>query len=166
MKNSCLLFIILHMFLATAQSQESKQHRYPKQTYVEDSARVYWDSYPNPFSPPTVTDTGRGLIKGELTFRCDISDSVEIAFITKNDSIVHKATVHSSKPPYFSVGYWVAGPNARQQSLPTSYFKPSSDSYLRLVIIVEGRWKSIRERGISVRKGWHYWIDTRRPNKK
>ncbi|MBS4028170.1 MAG: hypothetical protein KGZ58_05960 [Ignavibacteriales bacterium] len=161
-----LFFIIINLFLiATTQSQLSKQHRYFKQTYLEDSVHVYWNEFPNPFSPPTVTNTNKGFIRGDITFYCDISDSVEVALITKKDSIVHKTTLKSSKPPYFSAGYWVAGANISQQSLPTSYFQPSSDGYLRWVIIVGGRWKSIRERGIEVRKGWHYWIDTGRTSK-
>jgi hypothetical protein len=160
-----LLVTTLIFLVSSVQSQVQPQHRYPKQRHFEDSARVFWTSYPNPFSPPTVKDTTKGLIYGDLTFYCDLSDSVEVAFVTKNDSIVHRATIRTAKPPYFSVGYWVAGENIRQASLPPSYFKPNRDEHLRLVLIVGGRWKTIRELGIPVQRGRYYWIDTRKHSK-
>ena len=160
-----LFIIIIINSVVISQSQRTIQHRYSKQTYLDDSIHVYWNQFPNPFSPPTVTSTKKCFIQGDLTFYCDLSDSVEVAFITKKDSIVHKAVVTSSKPPYFSIGYWVAGPNISQHLLPISYFLPRSDDNIRLVIIVGGRWRSIRQSGIQVRSGWRYWIDSPKINK-
>lgn len=161
-KTISLLVVTLICFVSDVQSQVQSQHRYPKQKHFEDSTRVFWTSYPNPFSPPTEKDSTKGLIYGDLTFYCDLSDSVDVAFVTKNDSIVHRATIRSAKPPYFSVGYWVAGKNIRQASLPSSYFRPNKDDHLKLVLIVGNRWKSIREVGIPVQRGRYYWIDTRK----
>jgi hypothetical protein len=140
----------------------SNEHRIPGQTYIEDSAHVYWDSWPNPFSPPTITDTGKGLMCGTLTFYCDLSDSVEVAVVTERDSVVYSTTVFSPKPPYFDLCYWVAGPKIDRQSLPSSYFRAPSDITLRLVLVVGGRWKNSRVffRG-GGRRDWYYWIDRR-----
>jgi hypothetical protein len=160
-----LVLIVIFTFIVTAQSQDMQKNRYPNQVYFEDSTHIFWTWYPNPFSPPTLKDTGKGLVYGDFTFYCDFTDSVDVALVTKNDSVVHHAYLKTARPPYFFVGLWVAGPMVTEQSLPASYYKPNADEYLRPVLIVGGRWKSLRALGIPVKRGWHYWIDQTRPSK-
>ena len=159
-------FILLIYFLipcfVSVRSQVTPENRYPKQVCFEDSSRVFWTWYPNPFCPPTVGDTGRGLICGGLTFYCDLSDSVGVAFVEKNDSIVYTATVKTATPPHFSLCYWLAGPHVRTQSLPARYFRSNSDEQLKLLLIVHGRRKSLLK-GPPIQRGWYYWMDERRP---
>lgn len=159
-----MLFItILLSFIAVSQIQSSP-NRYPNQVCFEDSLDVFWTYYPNPFSPPTVKDTGVGFINLGLTYYCDLSDSVEVALIGSNDSIVYSAIIISPKSPHFDVAYWVAGPKVSKHSLPANYFRGIRDENLKLLLIVDGRWKSRRERGIQVKKGWYYWIDNSNTN--
>ena len=161
---SILFIMILLCSMCAGQNPKtySNQHHSRGQKYIEDSAHVYWDDWPNPFSPPTVRDSTKGLMCGDLSFYCDLSDSVEVAVVTKHDSILYRTTVTSDKPPYFSLCYWMAGPKINPQSLPASYFKAPSKGNLKLVLIVGGRWKNIRGFHLNGSRGWYYWIDRRR----
>jgi hypothetical protein len=158
--------LILSCVISTVDCQVLREHRYPKQTTIEDSTHVFWTSYPNPFSPPTLKDTSKALIYGDLTFYCDLSDTAEVALVARNDSIVYSATVVAAKPPHFSIGYWVAGRNSDQRSLPASHFTSSVDDHLKVLLIVHGRRKVLRDVGIPVKKGMHYWIESSTPHRK
>lgn len=154
------VFLLCNFGVAQVQKISHKPHRYRFQTYFNDSSHVFWTSYPNPFSPPTVRDTGKGLICGNLTFYCDLSDSVEVALVAEDDSIVYQTIVKSQTPPYFSLCYWVAGEKAQIRSMPSRYYKSGKDGRLKALLIVNGKKKSMHEIGIPVRNNRYYWIET------
>jgi len=157
------VFLFCNLIVAQNQNISHKPHRDPNQKYFDDTTHIFWTSYPNPFSPPTVRDTGKGLVCGNLTFYCDLSDSVEVAFVTEDDSIVYQTTVTSQMPPYFSLSHWVAGEKVRIQSIPSHYYKSSKDGHIKALLILDGQKKSIQEIGISVKNGRHYWLEAQKP---
>lgn len=169
MKTKVLLILILFSCCNICWAQNNQtpvgENRLPGQKYLEDSVHVFWDSYPNPFSPPGVRDTGKGLICGYYTFYCDLSDTVGIAFVTKIDSVVYQSTLTSPTKHNYSLCYWEAGPKIQVQSLPTNYFLASSDEDLGVLLIVDGRKKNIREGALPVRDGWYYWINDQKIRK-
>lgn len=161
MKILYLLIVLICCSNCWAQKYQipSDPYRLQGQKYLEDSAHVYWTSYPNPFSPLVVRDTEKGDICGDYTFFCDLSDTIGIAFVTNNDSIVYQAKIFSPTEHNFFLCYWMAGPKIQARSLPPTYFRALSDDRLSVLLIVGGREKNIREGALSVTKGWYYWID-------
>jgi len=157
---------ILLVCVSIGVGQVLPENIYPGQTYYEDSGHVFWTWYPNPFSPPAVGDTGNGQIQGALTFCCDLSDSVDLAFVAENDSIVYHSMLVSRKPPHFSVVYWMAGPKVTSESLPYKSYTGDSDQQLKLLLSVKGRPKSVRPSGIYAPRGWHLWIDEGKSDKR
>ncbi len=158
------IYILCNISATQIPKHHTDQHRIRGQKYIEDSAHVYWDNYPNPFSPPTVRDTGKGLMCGELGFYCDLSDSVEVTFLQSNDSIVYQTMVIQSRPS-FALCYWMAGPKIDHRSLPTRYFRAPSNEQIKIFLSVGGRKKNLRKAGFQVQKGWYYWIHNRVSNK-
>ena len=150
---------LIILFVGQVQTQVRGVPRFPYQPHFEDSAHVFFTAYPNPFSPPTVRDTGKGLICGGGQFYCDLSESARIAFVDENDSTVYTTTVKSSTPPQFSFCYWLAGPRVRKELLPSKYIRSDVDMELKTLIIVRGRRKCLAEHGMFIQKGWYYWID-------
>jgi hypothetical protein len=148
--------------LGPSYGQTKPDHRYPSQFYFEDSIHVFWDQYPNPFSPPGIRDTDKGLVCGDLPFYCDLSDTVTVAFLGEKDSIVYEASIQSRKPPSFSFCYWLAGPRIDPQHLPAQYIRGRSGENFKLLLIVQGRKKCLRESRICIPKDWYCWIDESR----
>ena len=102
MKILFVCFIILILCPIPAFSQLKNANRYPNQFYIEDSIHVCFTCYPNPFSPPTITDSTKGLFCGTNTFYCDISDTVLVIYQNIADSVVYCKKVISKSPPEFS----------------------------------------------------------------
>ncbi len=151
--------VVVLLVIESVQSQVPAQNRFPYQRFFEDSTHVFWTWYPNPFSPPTVANTKKGQICGGLTFYCDLSDTVLVAFVSKSDSILYEAPLTSTNPPYFSLCYWIGGPRVSLELLPSKYFRSDFNEKIKLLLVVRGRWKSLRGIGITVQNGWYYWID-------
>ncbi len=163
MKIQVILIILFCCSICYAQKKlvVIDEHRLPGQKYFEDSTHVYWNHYPNPMAPPTVSDTGKGRICGDIVFYCDKSDSVDIAFVTMKDSIVYQLTIPSWSKHVYSLCYWKAGPNVQVQSLPQNHYQALANERLGLLLIIDGRKMALKEGALSVRKGWYYWIDDR-----
>ncbi len=145
------------------QLHERVEPRAP-QVYYEDSAHVFFKDGPNPFCPPTVRDTGKGLICGGgrfYQFYCDLSGRVTVAFINAQDSIIYSANVRSTNLPHFTFCFWLAGPGVRKELLPAKYFRSDVDVKIRELIIVRGRKKCKMDLDFFVQKGYYYWIDDR-----
>ena len=156
-----ILLLILSGQPAVEQSygQGKPENRYPLQSYIEDSAHVFWTWYPNPFSPPSIRDTGKGMICGGLSFYCDLSETVTVAFLKEKDSVVYEATIRLLQPPHFSLCYWLAGPQVDLHRLPSYYMRSDSSQEYRLLLLVHGRGKCVRESGIFVPQHWCCWIE-------
>jgi hypothetical protein len=159
MRTILLLLLCTLSLVERSHAQVKPENRYPFQSYCEDSAHVFWTWYPNPFSPPTINDTSKGMICGGLTFYCDLSDTVTIALLNTNDSVVYEAPVRLSSPPHFSLCYWLAGPKVDIQGLPSHYFRSDSQQKYRLLLVVHGRRKCVTEYGIFLPANWYCWID-------
>ncbi len=160
-------FIFLNSYFGnTAFMQIPEKNRYPKQYYFEDSTRVFWTWYPNPFSPPTITDKSKGrLICGDLSFYCDLSDTIIVALVQNADSIVYSAPIISSIPSYFSLCYWMAGPNINLEELPDKFFQSNTNEALKLMLIVNDRKKCIRNGDFRLQKNWYWWINESKTKK-
>ena len=152
-----LLAYFLFAGVATGLTQVSPENRYPTQVYYEDSTRVFWTAYPYPLGLPTMTETVRYHIVSPFSFYCDLSDTVELAFVASNGFIVCTGMLTSSTPPYFSVSYWTAGPRVQAESVPAEHFRTESDEHLNMLLIVRGRHKCLRD-GMFLQKGWYLWI--------
>jgi hypothetical protein len=155
-----LLVILLASSVQSVNAQDAKEHRRRFQIYYEDSTNVYWTSWPNPFSPPTVTRTTKGLICGYLTFFCDLTDSVQVAIVDGDTSdIVNEATATPDSGHDFSVCYWVAGPLFPRDQLPPDCFKRKDKYPLSVLLIVNGRQKCLTVGVGDLPQGWYCWID-------
>jgi hypothetical protein len=141
------------------QNQYPQDYRTPNQICIEDSTRIFWTNYPNPFSPPTIKDTTQGMICGGFTFYCDLSDTVEVSLIGENDSVLTTTRIITHKPPNYSFCYWMAGSNVALTSIPTEHFKATSNSQLNVLLSVNGRKKNIRLKVIYIPKGLYCWIN-------
>ena len=119
MVKSILVFFIYCMAIF---SQPNAKNIYPYQHFIEDSTNVFWKFYPNPFSPPNITDTSKGLMCGQYTFYCSISDTVLLAFQNEKDSIVYTKELYSPSSD-FGICLWIAGPKINQNELPQEYFQ-------------------------------------------
>ena len=148
--------------LGPSYGQVKSECIYPYQFYFEDSVHVFWTRYPNPFSPPGVSETSKGLMCGDWSFYCDLSDTVTVAFLGEKDSIVYEATIQSRKPPYFGFCYWLAGPRIDPYNLPAQYIRGRSGEHFKLLLIVQGRKKCLRESRMYIPKDWYCWIDESR----
>ena len=155
---SFLILSLLQMH-QTTNAQVKPQNRYSAQRYWEDSVHVFWTWYPNPFSPPTLKDTSKGMMCGGLTFYCDLSETVTVAFLTESDSLAYEASIVSRKPPYFDLCYWLAGPRIDPRHLPARKIRGRSRDQFKLLLTVRGRKKCVRHYGITVPKDWYCWID-------
>jgi hypothetical protein len=157
-----LILCLLGLCYLPMRAQVVPWPRHPNQKYIEDSIHVYFinlydPSYPDPFSPPTVSDSGKGIICGGGFFYCDLSESALLAFVNDNDSIIYSAIVRSSKPPDFSFCYWKAGPRAKTTLLPREFYRSKLTGKVKVVLSIAGRRKCLSE--FAVEKGWSYWID-------
>jgi hypothetical protein len=142
------------MVVEQLNAQVKPENRYPSQIYFEDSLRVFWTWYPNPFSPSTSNQIYRSY--GQFTFYCDLSDTVIVAFVeSKSDSIVYKTIVKTANGPHFALCYWTAKPEIDPSILPLHHFRSESDQELRLLLIVQDRSKARREIGVKISKGWY-----------
>jgi hypothetical protein len=151
-------FIILILYPITVFTQSKKEIRFPHQHYIEDSTDVFWTWYPNPFSPPTITDSTKRLFCGQYSFYCDISDTVLIAFQNEVDSIVYSVKIIAKVPQYFSFCTWIAGSLFTPKELPKFYFRGKGADMLKLVLIVDGRKKCYTKFSISDKR--YYWINS------
>jgi len=169
MNNSNRISLILAILLITqghllgqlerkAQKQLHDELRVGYQTYIEDSAHVYFTDYPSPIAPPTVRDDEMGYVcyLGK-SFHCDLSNSVLVAFVNEKDSILYSALVKSKNPPSFTYCCWLAGPRIGKEILPKKYFRGDGRSKIKLFLIVRGRRKCSVEATFA--DGWYYWID-------
>ncbi len=156
---SIFVFLLLIVFPLSGRGQESQRNRCPGQVYLEDSTHVFWTWYPNPFSPPGVRDTTTGLMCRDLTFFCDLTDSVQVAMVEGDRDIVNEATVTSNIAHDFSVCYWVAGPHTKQSLLPPDCFKRENKIPLSMLLIVKGRKKCLALGIPNIPQGWYCWID-------
>ncbi|GMU97048.1 MAG: hypothetical protein AMXMBFR50_25630 [Ignavibacterium album] len=143
-------------YSSTILSQIKQEHRHPEQFYIEDSAKVYWTAYPNPFCPPTITEKTKGLFCGFDTFYCELSDSVLVAIKNEKDSIVYSEYIFSKRPPYFSYCVWVAGSEIDKNELPDSYYHFEEKQNIKIVLIVDGKEKCYRKGVISDKR--YYWF--------
>ncbi len=148
---------IIIFYYTTSFSQKYEKYRHHNQFYFEDSTHVFWTWLPNPFSPPTITDSSKGLYCGDFTFYCDLSDTVLITFVQNNDSIVYYKPIVSSCPPHFGLCFWYGGPNLNPSELPDQYYRNVTDKKLKLLIIVNGRKKCMRD--YSFKKDWYFWLN-------
>jgi hypothetical protein len=146
-------------------ADEKSGNRYPMQTSVEDSSHVYWTWYPNPFSPPIITDTTMGVVNSGLTFYCDLSDTVTVALLGESDSVLYAAESISKRYPHFSLAFCYAGARFPAAKLPQRYFKSRSTEQYRLSLSVRGRVKCIRRVGVYVPEGWYCWLSAPHTNK-
>ena len=152
MVKSILVFFIYCMAIF---SQPNAINIYPYQHFIEDSTNVFWTFYPNPFSPPNITDTSKGLMCGQYTFYCSISDTVLLAFQNEKDSIVYTKELYSPSSD-FGICLWIAGPKINQNELPKEYFQSNEKEKIKLILIVNGHKKCYREMYTVNRK--YYWI--------
>ncbi len=161
MRGSSFLTIICCLSasaLCWSQQQTYEKARYRPQAYYGDSAHVFWTAYPNPFYP-SVDKEGRVKSCGDLSFYCDLSDSVVVALLAENDSVVYQSTVRTSTPPGFSLCYWVADEKTSPVALPEHFFKAERDERVRWLLIAGGKWKCARQWGNRLSKGKYYWLD-------
>jgi hypothetical protein len=150
-----ILFIIVS--IETSMGQIKSEHRLPWQIYLEDSAHVFWTAYPNPFSSPTIRDTSVGLMHTGLTFYSDLSDTVTIAFLGKNDSTIY--SVNLTDGPDYELAYYLAGPNYDTRKLPHQYLRADSTQMYKLLLIVNGRPKNIRGSSVYIPRGCYCWVN-------
>jgi hypothetical protein len=152
--------VLLGLGVQSMSGQETKEHRRRYQVYFEDSTHVFWTSWPNPFSPPAVTRTTKGLMCGQVTFYCDLTDSVQVAIVDGDTSdIVTEVTVTPDSGHDFSVCYWVAGPLFQQGQLPSNCFKRKTKYPLSWLLFVNGRKKCLTLGVGNLPQGWYCWID-------
>jgi hypothetical protein len=156
---TCFCIIVTDAF-----SQIKPDIRYPFQIYFEDSVHVFWTQYPNPFSPTTMvpgrTENRKGSYCGDLSFYCDLSDSVTVVALDQADSAVYSTQLKSKYSPNFSVCYWLAGSQISLTQLPHSYIRSNSLSIQKLMLVVSGRNKALRSYGINIPKGWYFWLQS------
>ncbi len=154
-----IVFLFCYICIAQNRNNSNQYYRYKFQKYFDDSTHIFWTEYPNPLAHRGMRgDTSKIRICGDLDFYCDLSDSVEVAFVTENDSIVYRTIVFSKYRPDFGVCYWIAGNKARKEILPSNYFKPNKDGIINILLIVNNQKKSMRTIGIPVKAGQYYWI--------
>jgi hypothetical protein len=134
------------------------ENRYPLQTFLEDSGHVFWTSYPNPFSPPTITETTMGMVYSGFSFYCDLSDTVTVGLLGERDSILYAADMISVGSPHFMLAYCFAGSRFPVDQLPHRYFRSGSGRQYKVLLSVRGRPKCIRAYGIYVPKDWYCWL--------
>jgi len=134
------------------------QNRYLLQTFLEDSTRVFWTWYPNPFSPPTIAETTMGTVYSGFSFYCDLSDTVTVGLLGERDSILYAADMISSGSPHFTLAYCFAGARFPVDQLLGRYSKSQSDRQYKLLLSVRGRAKCVRESGVYVPKDWYCWL--------
>jgi hypothetical protein len=151
--------LVVSLGISWSQEKEYNGYRPTDQFYLEDSTRVFWTSYPNPFSPPTVLDSTKGMLCGGLTFFCNLSDTVEVALIGECDSILCVAKFVSNTPPWFSICWWRAGPRLERNQLPKTYFRGNADTKLGILLLIDGRRKNFRRDVIHVSNGWYCWLE-------
>jgi hypothetical protein len=157
--NFLLLALSFRSGIAQVQYKVPNEARHPFQKYIDDSAHVFWTYYPNPISPPTVGDTGRGYIYSGLTFYCDLADTVDIQLLNEKDSVVCYASVVSKMPHTFLLYYSIAGQNADPQSIPLNHFKIDSFEKLKWAIVVNGKRKTLIDAHGVWRRGMYLWLD-------
>ena len=137
-------------------SQVKKDNRLREQVYIEDSSKVFWTDYPNPFSPPTITEKSKGLFCCLATFYCELSDSVLVAVKNENDSIFYSQYISTKLPPYFSYCIWIAGMEIDNNELPKPYFYFDEKQNIKITLIVDGREKCYREGVVNDKR--YYWL--------
>lgn len=128
--------------------------RHPSQIYIEDSAKVYWTYYPDPFSAPTLSDRQRSET---LSFECLIDEKIDIGFLdSETDSIIHKFTQPKKTKKYFWI--WFAKSTADTTDFPEEYFKSSSTHPFKLALTLNNRVKSILLTGFKIPVGDYCYI--------
>lgn len=137
-------------------TQYDEIYRSRDQHYFEDSANVYWTTHPNPFAPPTISETSKGLFCGANTFHCSLSDTVLVAFQNQFGLTLYNKKVVSKLAPFFNLCFWIAGSQISPLELPESYYHTNSLQKIYLVLIVNGRKKCYKEITISDKR--YYWI--------
>jgi hypothetical protein len=146
-------------FSQTDQRSRCERARCHGQKYFDDSVHVFQTCYPNPFSPPTVGDTGIGVTFSGTSFYCDLADTVVVELLNADDSVVYREIVISRHPPGFSLYRGWAGPKVDVRSLRANRFKCDSVGKYRWVLVVNGRRKFMFGSFTSDRKGWYIWIE-------
>ena len=156
LRNLGLSLVIFIFSSLSVSSQPKEKIRFPFQHYVEDSARVFWTWYPNPFSPSSNTNTTKILSCYEFTFYCDLSDTVLIAIQNESDSILYNWKVTSKTSPYFSPCFWIAGSQFDYNQLPENYYHSNGIDKVYIGLIVNGRKKCFKDLGII--NDIYYWL--------
>lgn len=151
-----LRFLIYVFFALNTYSQVKDIYRYPYQQYFEDSTHVYWTWYPDPFAPPTLTDSTKGSYCGQFSFDCDLSDTVLVTIQNEIDSLVYCLKVISKLPPHFSLCIWVAGKYFDSNYLPNFYFRSDHEERYTLALNVKGHKKCSRQFGVLPDN--YYWF--------
>ncbi|MBK7107428.1 MAG: hypothetical protein IPH62_19350 [Ignavibacteriae bacterium] len=163
LRNQILLILLLIFGNSlVVLSQIKQENRYPKQAYIEDSSKVYWAIYPNPFSPPTINEYTKGLFCGSSSFYCELSDSVLVAIKNEKDSIIYSQFVYTLHFPHFSYCTWVAGSQIDKSELPKSFYHFENKQKIKVALIVEGKEKCYREGTINDKR--YYWIQNNKRN--
>ena len=167
MKIATIVLLILPIFctiVTTAIAQTAAHNRFLSQTYFGDSSHVFWTWYPNPFSPATIipgrTENRKVSYCGDLSFYCDLSDSVTVVAYDQTDSAVYSIQVVSKIPPNFSLCYWLAGSQISPTQLPRSYVRGDSLSINKLMLVVSGKNKALRSYHVYVPEGWYFWMQS------
>jgi hypothetical protein len=158
-----LYLLLVSAGIPFAASQSVTSSRVPGQVSIEDSTRVYWTRYPFPFSRSTISNSDSTLVTSELTFFCDLPGTIELGLLDKNDSIVCKGNAPLNRLPYSGLRYWLGGPDMDAGNLQKGFYRADTNSWISVVIIVEGRWKSIIRHSFYTSKGWYYWFENSHP---
>ncbi len=137
--------------------QMAEKARSEFQTYLQDSATVFWTQYPDPFSHPTYRD--RRVLSQAISFHCELPGIIEVGFFdARNDSTIHQFRIHSSGKADHTFWVWCASPSADPSTIPEDRFLSISPMPLELVLIVDGKKKTMFRMQFNVPAGYYCYL--------
>ena len=107
---------------------------------------------------PGRTENRKASYCGDLSFYCDLSDTATVVAFDEKDSALYSIQLKSRIPPNFSLCYWLAGSQISPTQLPTHYIRGDSIRIDKLMLVVSGRKKALRNYQIHVPRGWYFWL--------
>jgi len=142
-RNTLLIACCLSLYHSESASfQRVVVNRIERQTYFEDSAKVYWLRYADPFSLPTYRN--RRVMCQAVTIHSELRGKTQIAILdTKTNQTLHIFTVPSNGKKEHNFWIWAADPAADSTVLPRDRFTVQTESPFRLLLTVNGRRKTL-----------------------
>ncbi len=155
MRNVRIFFLIL--FYSSSMSQQIdttfyKRHlkvRIKDQLSFNDSSRVFWTAFPDPFSHGTYLD--RRTISRMISFYCNLPGNLKISILdTQLDSTVHSFSVQQEEENSFYFWIWTADTSANINSITNDYFLVSTKGPFQCLLEVDDEKKTLHPKILNI----------------